>query len=185
MVLFRVVQSSECNECWAAIHADKIELGTTDSSLILDFKHGYSGMFHRSRRRRAARWQDLHVFPTQDDSRKLKAGCRVSSLGHRRARAWVKICRKYSQSSSTSIDLITRHSFRILNNVRNSGKRYLHSPTPWSSPWPHALWPPSARPCCGPRRRRCRSRPCPAPGPPCTASQTALLTAGTFSPVST
>ena len=130
MVLFRVVQSSECNECWAAIHADKIELGTTDSSLILDFKHGYSGMFHRSRRRRAARWQDLHVFPTQDDSRKLKAGCRVSSLGHRRARAWVKICRKYSQSSSTSIDLITRHSFRILNNVRNSGKRYLHSPTP-------------------------------------------------------
>lgn len=183
MVLFRVVQSSECNECWAAIHADKIELGTTDSSLILDFKHGYSGMFHRSRRRRAARWQDLHVFPTQDDSRKLKAGCRVSSLGHRRARAWVKICRKYSQSSSTSIDLITRHSFRILNNVRNSGKRYLHSPTPWSSPWPRAWWPPSARPCCGPRRRRCRSRPCPAPGPPCTASQTALLTVGTFSPV--
>ena len=38
MVLFRVVQSSECNECLAAIQFDKFELGTTASSLILDFK---------------------------------------------------------------------------------------------------------------------------------------------------
>ena len=33
---------------WAVIQFDNFELGTTDSSLILDFKHGYLGVFHQS-----------------------------------------------------------------------------------------------------------------------------------------